>query len=124
MKIFSVMPHLADQDFNAKKKLLLDVACRCNLVILFGSNSNKEDDVISSLEMLKSSDAVLVDLSFERPSCYFELGYAQAMEKPLILIAQAGTHIHQVLSRRSINTYSNFVEYELLIRKSFSSLSC
>ena len=123
MKVFSIMPHFSDAEFHAKKARLLDISPGYNCEILIGSNSGREDDVKTSLEMLNSADAVLADLSLERPSCYFELGYAQAIKKPVFLIARAGTEIHQVLSLCSLNTYSSLNEYERLIRTILSSLS-
>ena len=123
MKVFSIMPHFSDTEFNAKKALLLDISYGYNCDILIGSNSGREDDVNTTLEKLHSADAVLADLTLERPSCYFELGYAQAIKKPVFLIARARTEIHQCISRCSLNTYSNLNEYGSLIRRILLSLS-
>ena len=122
MKIFSIMPHLADVDFNAKKILLSGISRKFNSEILIGANSGLEDDINSSLKMLRNADAVLADLTLERPSCYFEVGIAQAMEKPVFLIAQTGTEIHQVISRSSLKTYSDLSEYGDLVEQIVSSL--
>jgi hypothetical protein len=37
---------------------------------------------------------VIADLSHERPNCYFELGYAQALGKPALLLSGEGTRVH------------------------------
>ena len=116
------MPHLADVDFNAKKILLSGISRKFNSEILIGANSGLEDDINSSLKMLRNADAVLADLTLERPSCYFEVGIAQAMEKPVFLIAQTGTEIHQVISRSSLKTYSDLSEYGDLVEQIVSSL--
>jgi|LakMenE18May11ns_1017448.scaffolds.fasta_scaffold9829615_1 hypothetical protein len=122
MKIFSIMPHYADSDFNAKKMLLSSISRKYNSEIMIGTNSGLEDDVNISLEMLRNADAVLADLTLERPSCYFEVGFAQSMKKPVFLIAQTGTEIHQVASRSLLKTYSNLTEYSSLVEKVVSSL--
>lgn len=123
MKVFSIMPHFSDGEFNAKKAFLLNVSYGYNCEILIGSNSGMEEDVNTTLEKLHSADAVLADLTLGRPSCYFELGYAQAIKKPVFLIARAGTEIHQCISRCSLDTYSSLNEYGSLIRRILSSLS-
>jgi hypothetical protein len=46
------------------------------------------------MEMILSSRLVVVDLSYERPNVYFELGYARASGKTVITIARRGTQIH------------------------------
>lgn len=123
MKVFSIMPHFSDAEFNAKKALLLGISSAYNCEMLIGSNSGREDDVNATLEKLHSADIVLADLTLERPSCYFELGYAQAIKKPVFLIARAETEIHQCISRCSLNTYSSLNEYGSLIGRILSSLS-
>ena len=123
MKVFSIMPHFSDAEFNAKKALLLDISYGYNCEILMGLSSGREDDINMTLEKLYSADAVLADLTLERPSCYFELGYAQALIKPVFLIARTGTEIHQCISRCSLNTYSSLNEYGSLIIRLLSSLS-
>jgi len=46
------------------------------------------------MEMILSSRLVVVDLSYERPNVYFELGYARASGKTVITIARRNTQIH------------------------------
>lgn len=43
---------------------------------------------------IKNSAFVIVDLTFERPNVYYELGYADALDKPIIVTAKKGTVIH------------------------------
>lgn len=43
---------------------------------------------------IKNSAFVIVDLTFERPNVYYELGYADALNKPIIVTAKEGTKIH------------------------------
>jgi hypothetical protein len=46
------------------------------------------------LNRIKKSAIVIVDLSLERPNVYYELGFADALEKPIIVTAKEGTKIH------------------------------
>ncbi|MBW1298126.1 nucleoside 2-deoxyribosyltransferase [Aquimarina litoralis] len=43
---------------------------------------------------IKKSAFVIVDLTLERPNVYYELGYADALNKPIIATAKKGTSIH------------------------------
>lgn len=43
---------------------------------------------------IKSCAFVIVDLTNERPNVYYELGYADALGKPIIVTAKQGTKVH------------------------------
>ena len=46
------------------------------------------EDLVSRIKKeIKSSLFVIADLTDERPSCYFECGYAEALGKPIIYVA-------------------------------------
>ena len=45
-------------------------------------------------EHIAKAEVIIADLSYERPNCYFELGYAKALGKDMIIIARKGTKIH------------------------------
>lgn len=45
-------------------------------------------------EHIEKAEVIIADLSYERPNCYFELGYAKALGKDMIIIARQGTKIH------------------------------
>jgi nucleoside 2-deoxyribosyltransferase len=74
----------------------------------------------SALQDLRRCEFVLADLSLERPSCYYELGLAEALEKPVYLIAMEGTDIHQTASRKLVSFYKNKEELLVLLRNIFS----
>ena len=70
-------------------------------------------------EELRKADTVLVDLSGERPSCYFELGFAEALDIPIRLFAFEGTPIHQTGHREAVSFYRSFNHLEDLIALTF-----
>lgn len=46
------------------------------------------DDIVSRIKKeIRSSSFVIADLTDERQSCYFEAGYAEALQRPIIYIA-------------------------------------
>lgn len=58
------------------------------------------------LEGIQQSDLIYADLTNERPNCYFELGYALALQKEIILTVKKGDRIHFDLSN------FRFIEWE------------
>jgi hypothetical protein len=49
-------------------------------------------DVI--VDQIKRADYLVADLTHERPNCYYELGYAHALGKRVIVTARKGATIH------------------------------
>lgn len=62
-------------------------------------------DLRKMIDEIAGADSVIVDLSHERPSCYYELGLAEALGKRTLLIAEAGTPIHQTAARSLVRYY-------------------
>ena len=56
-------------------------------------NSTKSIDT-KMYESIKKAEIIVADLTYERPNCYFELGYAMALGKDIIIIAREGTKLH------------------------------
>src|SRR5437868_14453810 len=98
MPFYVIMPVGADKQFHEKKAILQNIAHKNNLhaYFPFDRTDNRSFDINSTLSVLRNSDFVLADLSLERPSCYYELGLAQALSKDVYLIAACGTDIHQI----------------------------
>lgn len=115
MKVFMITPHHTDPDFLAKQAFVEQMAPRSGIVPLYALPSAEGFDIVGSIQLLKSADFCIADLSLERPSCYFETGYAQSMDKSVELVAQRGTPIHQVLGRQYVQFYNGLAEYRNLI---------
>jgi nucleoside 2-deoxyribosyltransferase len=68
-------------------------------------------------EEIERAQFVIADLTDERPSCYFEAGYAEALKKPTIFIAskesvvnpKTPTRIHFDI-HRNVNYFVNQAE--------------
>lgn len=77
-----------------------------------------EDPVFNlqaTLQDIRGAEFILADLSLERPSCYYELGLAEALGKPVYLIAVKGTDIHQTASRRLVRFYNDNIKFKNLV---------
>ena len=80
-----------DERFEAIEDALSTHECLCIRI-------DKEHPIEDLVGRIKSEIAraqfIVVDLTDERPSCYFEAGYAEALEKPVIYLASKESVIH------------------------------
>jgi len=76
------------------------------------------DELVKKIkEEIERSTFVVADLTDERPSCYYEAGYAEALKKPIIFVAskesvvnpKTKTHIHFDI-HRNVNYFTNTKE--------------
>lgn len=71
-------------------------------------NSGSITDQI--LMNIQESGVVLADLTGGRPNCYFEVGYALALDKELILTCKKGDQVHFDLGHRKVIYWSTELE--------------
>jgi len=116
-----ICPVGADPDFPAKKEILESLGSKHSIIPFFPLQQRAHFSVAAAKSDLSQAEFALADLSRERPSCYFELGLAQAMDVPVVLIARSGTRIHQVGENARIANYSDLHQYPLLITDILSS---
>jgi hypothetical protein len=77
----------------------------------------EHDDVITNriLEEISSSEFLFADLTGERPSVYYEVGYAHAIKKRVILYRKKEARIHFDLAHRNCPEYGNLKELRHLL---------
>jgi hypothetical protein len=66
-------------------------------------------------EQIRNCRFLFVDLTGERPNVYYELGYAVAFGKPVILTAHEGTRIHFDIHDYQVIFYRSATELETAI---------
>src|SRR5258707_4615155 len=100
MNFFMITPHKSDPLFGEKRHIVERVSKQYGVNVYYSSGYPiySESDLRKNIQFLKSTDFCVADLSFERPSCYFETGFVQSMGRSDDLIALVGTTIHQVLN--------------------------
>jgi len=74
----------------------------------------KEDFEITDkvIECIQRAGIIIADLTGSRPNVYYELGYARALAKTLILTAREGEKVHFDIRNVNIIFYKNSTELE------------
>jgi len=117
MYFHMIMPLGADPNASDKRQRVKRIAEAHKLVAHFPNYSTVKPsfDLNSTIQDLKGASFVIADLSLERPSCYYELGLAEALRKRVHLIAQAGTDIHQNAARDNVLFFDDLIQFEAVI---------
>jgi hypothetical protein len=88
---FSSNPQLRDFYEKAIKPTVEALGFRCKRVDEQYFNGSIRENILANIRQAKF---ILVDLTEARPNCYYELGLAQALEKPVILLARRKEDVH------------------------------
>jgi len=124
--VYVIMPVQSDPHYKEKRAVLSSAAVHAGIDVHFPldhlSAHGADFDLEETLSALSHSIGVVADLSLERPSCYYELGLAQALKVPVVLVAQAGTVIHQADYRGSVVEYSDSKSYGDVLEEAFDRL--
>lgn len=111
-----------DERFEVMERVLGEYRCGA---IRIDKEHPLEDLVNRIKEEISKAKFIVADLTDERPSCYFEAGYAEALRRPVIYLAskesvvQPGkaTKIHFDI-HMNVNYFTNHVELEEKLRAS------
>jgi len=126
-KIYVIMPISVDADAPKKKEAIARCAARRHLTPHFPmenviAGEGPRQAVDRAVTSINRARLVIADLSYERPSCYYELGLAEALGAAVSLIAADGTDIHQSSNRELVRFYSNLASYERVINDILASI--
>lgn len=114
--IYYISPVGADPDYGAKRGILNNISQELGIEWFFPLDRYACFAVPAALEDLRAAAHVVADLSLERPSCYFELGLAQALGVRLSLIAKEGTILHQAGGIDGVVIYQDLRSYREAVK--------
>lgn len=88
-------------------------------IVAIRADDIEHEDIITKkiIEQIKTSEFLVGDLSHERPSVYYEIGYAHSLGRRVILYRKAGTKIHFDLAAYNCREYKNKKELKSLLLK-------
>ena len=128
---YVIMPVGSDRAFEAKRAALQASGHRHGWMMHFPMSTTAQTDDSGTREAyfelreviatMRTASLIIADLSLERPSCYYELGVAQTLGRPTLLLASIGTAIHQVAHRDRVHFYDGLNELSAAIDAGLSS---
>lgn len=74
------------------------------------------------LNYINMAEVVVADITYERPNCYYEIGYAHAKGKQVILTAKKGTKIHFDINNFQVLSYESVSELDKKLSKTFKEI--
>jgi len=116
-QICFISPAESDPDATQKLSIVHHEAERCGFSLVQPQFSSEfgSTQLNAFKEILITSEFVLADLSYERPSVYYEIGVAEALDIRCILIGLDRTPIHQTANSHYICYYENIEAYSALV---------
>lgn len=113
--LYVIMPVASDLAYASKREVLREVALKAGVEPFLPLEEHQSISLERMVERIRGALCVLADLSLERPSCYYELGVAEAVTTRINRIAEAGTRIHQTAHRDSVRFFASLESYRDLI---------
>jgi len=116
-RVYFVSPVGSDPDYVSKRQALDSIAEELGVEFFFPLDRHKSFSLDAAVRDIRGAWLVIADLSLERPSCYFEVGLAQAIGKSVAFIATTGTFLHQTGGTENLLSYRDITEYREAIRQ-------
>ena len=122
---FMITPYRYDQLFQTKKHIVMDIAAQYYIQPFYAEFDipllTAGFQLEKTLVAIQRSNFIIADLTYERPSCYYEIGYAHGLQKRVYLIVYENPHgesyppcevhgIEEVKCYRDLETYLQVID--------------
>jgi len=98
-------------------------------VMKYGIEIQRADEITTTdtitseiIEAINKSRFLIADLTFERPNCYYEVGYAHALGKPIVILAKEKTERHFDISTYKWLYWKNYKDLKPKLEKEIKSI--
>ncbi|MGN9907328.1 hypothetical protein ACTMTJ_07185 [Phytohabitans sp. LJ34] len=108
--VYVIMPVGSDPAYERRRAAIERATAAVGLATLLPADrlhAQVPFDLDHARRDLRRARVVLADLTLERPSCYYEVGLAQALNRRVVLVAERGTPIHQAHDRDKVIFYDS-----------------
>ena len=119
--VYFISPVGSDPSYAAKRSILASLESELGVTFFFPLEQHTSFAFEAAKTDLALAYLVIADLSLERPSCYFELGLAEAVGAPVAVIVASGTMLHQTGNALPLHTYADLDEYRNAVCQAVSS---
>ncbi len=110
-----IAPVRSDPEFEAKMQIVRAVCHFAGLGCRLPKMNPGKFQVEAAIEAILGATVIVADLTYARPSCYYELGLVEGAGRRASLVAVTGTEIFQHSERGSVAYYDDLAAYELVL---------
>lgn len=108
MPINPEKPELEDLHLKIK-----ECFCRYRIKAVRSDEIEHEEKITDKIiEKIKTSEFLFVDLTYELPNVYYEVGFAHSLGRKVIMYRKKGTRIHFDLKDYNCPSYTNLTDLE------------
>lgn len=110
-----IAPVHADPDFARKMTIVRDLCSTRGLHFRIPQVNPAPFNLRAELAFIQDAQHIIADLSYGRPSCYYELGLVEASQKQAVLIAATGTDVFQHAGHAPVAYFDDLKSYVALV---------
>lgn len=108
------------EDYKVIREVCTSIGFKC---VRGDENYFKSDIFPKMLKLIVKANLIIANINGRNPNVLYELGIAQALDKPVILISSKPEELPVDIKSKRFLVYSNYKELQEMIRKELFNLS-